>query len=107
MVEERDTVWLEVLEKNGMHQDNTNSTVDASGGTETPDKKTEIILTEEEERFAKKFHPDVSKIDKPCQIVLRHVSGRGVSMKKQGEKKHDVKSDTMKKCLLDFPDQFL
>ena len=28
-------------------------------------------------------------------------------MKKQGARKRDVKPDTLKKCLLDFPDQFL
>ena len=32
---------------------------------------------------------------------------RDVSMKKQGARKHDVKTDTLKKRLLDFPGQFL
>ena len=64
------------------------------GGNETPVKKAKIILTEEEEKFDKQFHPVASKMDKPRKIDLRHVSGRGVSMKKQGARKHDVKSDT-------------
>ena len=61
-----------------------------------------MMLTEEEGRFAKKFKHAVSKIDKPRQIVVRHVSDRGVSMKKQGPRKHDVKSETLKNRLLDF-----
>ena len=47
-----------------------------------------------------------SKIDKTRKINLRHVSGRGGSMKKQGARKNDVKPDTLKKRLLDFPGQF-
>ena len=108
MVEERDLVTgcLEVLEKNGIHQGKTNSTDTASGGTESPAKKVKIMTTEEEERFVIKFQTPVSKIDQLSQVVL-HVSGRGVSMKKQKKRKHDVKTDTLKKSLLDFPDQFL
>ena len=77
-----------------------------SGGNEAPAKKSKIMMTEEEENFAKQFQPVASKMDKPRKIALRHVSDRGVSMKKQGARKHDVKSDTLKKRLLDFPDQF-
>jgi hypothetical protein len=37
------------------------STDDASGGTEAPVKKAKIILTEEQETFAKKFQPAPSR----------------------------------------------
>jgi len=86
---------------------NTNSAGDPSGGTEAPAKKARIMLTEEEQAFAKKFQPAASKIDKARKIDLRHVSGRGASGKKKGATKHDVKPETLKKRLLDFPDQFL
>ena len=85
---------LEILGEQSGTPDETNSTDTASGGTcrtEAPAKKTTINLTEVEERFVKKFQPVVSKIDKPWKIVVRHVSVRGVSMKKQGTRKHDVK----------------
>jgi hypothetical protein len=72
----------------------------ASGGTESPDKKVKITLTEEEENFAKKFRPSVSKIDKERKIPLRHVSGRGSFIKKQGARKHDVNPETMKQRLM-------
>ena len=49
----------------------------------------------------------MSKFDKARKVALRHVSGRGVSFKKQGARKHDVKSKTLKKRLMDFSDQFL
>ena len=51
--------------------------------------------------------PKSTKRDKTWKITLRHVSDRGVSMKKQGARQHDVKPVTLKKHLLDFPDQFL
>ena len=91
-----------VLELSGT----ADSTGTASGGTEAPTKKVKITLTEEEENFAKKFHPAASKIDKERKIPLRHVSGRGSSIKKQGARKHDVKPETMKHRLKDFPNQF-
>ena len=34
-------------------------------------------------------------------------TGGGASLKNQGARKHDVKTETMKQSLLDFPDQFL
>ncbi len=92
-----------VLEQSGT----VDSAGAASGGTESPVKKAKITLTEEEENFAKKFRPPASKIDKERIIPLRHVSGRGSSIKKQGARKHDVKPETMKQCLMDFPNQFL
>jgi len=55
----------------------------------------------------KKFQSVPSKIDKARKIDLRHVSDRGVSMKNQSSRTHDVKPETLKKSLLDFPDLFL
>ena len=49
-----------------------------------------IMPTEEDEKFVKKFQPVTSKIDESRKITLRQVVGRGVSLKKQGERKHDV-----------------
>jgi len=92
-----------VLEQSGT----ADSAGAASGGTEAPAKKAKITLTEEEENCAKKFRPAASKIDKERKIPLRHVSGRGSSIKKQGARKHDVKPETMKQRLMDFPNQFL
>ncbi len=92
-----------MLEESGT----ADSTGAASGGTEVPAKKAKITLTEEEENFAKKFRPPASKIDKERKIPLRHVSGRGSSIKKQGARKHDVTPETMKQRLMDFPNQFL
>ena len=92
-----------VLEQSGT----ADSTGAASGGTEAPAKKAKITLTEEEENFAKQFRPAASKIDKERKITLRHVSGRGSSIKKQGTRKHDVKPQTMKQSLMDFSNQFL
>jgi hypothetical protein len=66
-----------VLEQSGT----VDSAGAASGGTESPAKKAKITLTEEEENFAKKFRPAASKIDKERKIPLRHVSGRGSSIK--------------------------
>ena len=60
------------------------STGASSAGTEAPAKKAKITLTEEQERFAKQFHPAASKIDQTRKIPTRHVSGRGASIKKQG-----------------------
>ena len=59
-----------------------------------PVKKTKIMLTEEEEKLTKKFRSDVSKIDKLRQIVLRHVSGRGVSMRKKKEQENIMSNST-------------
>ena len=78
------------------------STGDLSSGTETPAKKAKITLTEEQERFAKQFHPDASKIDRTRKITVRHVSGRGSSTKKQVARQHDVKPDTLKNRMLQF-----
>ena len=102
-----DNVSENDLEIVGEQSGTTDSTRTVSEGNEASVKKANIMLTEEEEKFAKQFQPAASKMDKPRKIALRHVSGRGVSMKKQGARKHDVKSDTLKKRLLDFPDQFL
>ena len=70
--------------------DNTNSTGDSSGRTESSVKKTNIILTEMEQVFTSLFKSVVSKIDKRRKIDLQHVSDRCVSLKKQGGRKHDV-----------------
>ena len=78
------------------------STGASSAGTEALAKKAKITLTEEQERFAKQFHPAASKIDRTRKITVRHVSGRGSSTKKQGARQHDVKPDTLKKCVLQF-----
>ena len=53
-------------------------------------KKAKIMLTEKEQAFASLFQPAESKIDKPREIDLRRVSGRDVSLKQQGARKHDV-----------------
>ncbi len=45
--------------------DNTGA---SSARTEAPAKKAKIILTAEQEEFAKKFHPAASKIDQPRKI---------------------------------------
>ena len=49
----------------GEQSGTTDSTRTASGGNEAPTKKAKIMLTEEEEKFAKQFQPAPSKIDKP------------------------------------------
>ena len=85
-----------VLEQSGT----VDSTVTSSAGTEAPAKKAKITLTEEQERFAKQFHPAASKIDRTRKITVRHVSVRGSSTKKQGARLHDVKPDTLKKRVL-------
>ena len=105
--EDDDNVSENDLEIVGEQSGTADSTRAASGGNEAPVEKTKIILTEEEEKFTEQFQHAASKMDKPRKIALRHVSDRGVSMKKQGARKHDVKPDTLKKRLLDFPDQFL
>ena len=92
-----------VLEQSGT----ADSTGASSAGTKAPAKKANMTLTTEQEKFAKQFHPAASKIDRPRKIPTRHVTGRGASMKKQGARRHDVKSDTLQKRLLNFPDQFL
>ena len=66
-----------------------------------------MTLTEEQERFAKQFLPAASKVVRTRTISVRHVSGRGSSTRKQGARLHDVKPDTLKKRVLEFPDQFL
>ena len=105
--EDDDNVSDNDLEIVGEQSSTVDSIRSESGGNEAPAKKAKIMLTEEEETFVKQFQPVASKRDKPRKIALRHVSDRGVSMKKQGARKHDVKPDTLKKRLLDFPDQFL
>jgi hypothetical protein len=97
---------LEILDEQSDTSDvagDTNSTGGTSGGTETPAKKTKIMMTEQEHEFVKKFQPTASKTDKTRKVLLRHVSGRGAS----GGRKHDVKPETLKTCLLQFADQFL
>ena len=81
-----------VLEQSGT----ADSTGVASGGTEARAKKAKLTLTEDEKIFAKKFLPAASKIDKERKKALRHVTGRGSSVKRQGARKHDVKPETMK-----------
>jgi hypothetical protein len=95
------------LEIVGEESGTTDSTGASSAGTETPDKKTKITVTAEEQKFAKQFHPAASKIDQPRKIPTRHVTGRGASIKKQGTRRHDVKPGTLYKRLLNFPDQVL
>ncbi len=91
----------------GEESGTADSTGALSAGTEAPVKKAKITLTAEQEKFAKQFHPAVSKIEQERKISTRHVSGRGASIKKQGTRRHDVKPDTLQKRLLNFPDQFL
>ncbi len=91
----------------GEHSGTADSTGASSAGTEAPAKKAKITLTEEQERFAKQFLPDASKVVRTRKISVRHVSGRGSSTRKQGARLHDVKPDTLKKRVLQFPDQFL
>ena len=81
--------------------------VASSTGTEAPAKKAKMTLTEEQERFANQFLPAASKVVRTRKISERHVSGRGSSTRKQGARLHDVKPDTLKKRVLEFPDQFL
>jgi hypothetical protein len=95
------------LEIVGEESGTADSTGASSAGTETPDKKAKITLTTEQQKFAKQFHASASKIDQPRKMPTRHVTGRGVSIKKQGTRRHDVKPDTLHKRLLNFPDQFL
>jgi hypothetical protein len=54
---------LEILGEQSVTADTTNSTGDASGGTESPVKKTKTILTEDQGTFAKMFLPTPSKIN--------------------------------------------
>ena len=102
-IDDSENVLEIVLEQSGT----ADSTGVASGGTEAPAKKAKITLTEAEENFTKKFRPAASKIDKERKIHLRHVKGRGSSIKKQGARKHDVKPETMNKRLVDFPNELL
>jgi hypothetical protein len=77
---------------------NTNSTDTTSGGTESPVKKTKIMLTEKEQAFSSLFQPVAS--NKPRKIDLRDVSVRGSSLKSQGSTKHDVVCHTFTPLLL-------
>ena len=56
---------LEILGEQSGTADTTNSTGDASGGTEAPAKKVKTILTQDQETFTKMFSTAQSKIDKP------------------------------------------
>ena len=67
----------------GEQSGTVHSTGTASGGTESPAKKSKITFTEEQEAFAQQFKSASSKIDKTRKINLRHVSDRGGSMEKQ------------------------
>ena len=58
----------------------TNSTGAASGETEAPAKKAKIMLTEKQQAFVKMFQPAASKIDKPRNIEIRHVLGKGACL---------------------------
>ena len=69
----------------GEQSGTTDSTRTVSEGNEASVKKTKIMMTEEEQEFAKMFSTDVSKIDKPRIIELRHVPGRGVSSKNKDQ----------------------
>jgi hypothetical protein len=71
---------------------NTNSTCAASGGTETPAKKAEVMQTPEHQAFVHKFKPAVSKMDKPRKSQLGHISGRGASTKSFLMQQQDMKS---------------
>ena len=48
---------LEMLGEQSGTTDETNSTGDASGGTEAPAKKVKTMLTQDQETFAKMFLP--------------------------------------------------
>ena len=68
----------------------TDSTDVVSEGTESPVKKTKIMLTEEKESLVKKFQSAVSKIEKMQKLTLRQVSGRGFSfIQSEYRDKHD------------------
>jgi hypothetical protein len=60
----------------GQQSCTTDSTGDSLSETETPDKKSKITLTEEQERFAKQFHPVTSKIDKTRKITFNRFRNR-------------------------------
>lgn len=88
---------------------NTNGKRAATEGTESeaPTKKPKSILTAAQHTFTQKFKPPPSKVDKPRKLQVRNVTGRGASMKKNGARKGDVKPDTLKKRLEEFPTHFL
>ena len=58
---------LEIVSEQSGSVDSTDT---ASGGTEVSVKKTKIMLTEEQETFAKKFQPSTSKIEKTRKLTL-------------------------------------
>ena len=62
MIEESIKVSLYSVSENdleivGEQSGPVDSTLDASGGNEVPDKKTKITLTEEQETFTQQFNP--------------------------------------------------
>ena len=61
----------------------------------------------EQQMFTQKVQPSPSKLDKKRKVPVRHVQGRGASMKKNGGRRGDVKTDTLKKRLDEFPTHFL
>ncbi len=68
------------LEIVGEEPGTTDSTGASSAGTEAPAKKAKITLTAEQEKFAKQFHPTVSKIEQtrmklPCGFMRETYSG--------------------------------
>ena len=68
--EDDDSVSENDLEIVGEQSGPVDSTLDASGGNEVPDKKAKITLTEEQETFTQQFNPVSSKIDKTRKINL-------------------------------------
>ena len=84
--------------------DNTNGKHVPTGGTlsESSPKKTQDHNDINQQTFTEKFKSPPSKVDKTRKIVLRHVQGRRVSMKKNGGRRGDTKSDTLKKSLDEF-----
>jgi hypothetical protein len=65
------------------------------------------VPRQQEQTLVQKFKPPPSKVDKTRTIVLRHVEDRGESKKKNRGWRGDVKPDTLKKILDEFPTDFL
>ena len=77
---------------------NTNSTGAASGGTEAPAKKAQIMLTEKQQAFVKMFQSAASQIDKPRKIEVRHVLGRDASFKEPETMKKRLLTSSLNSC---------
>ena len=66
-------------------------------------QKPKSTMTAEQQTFTQKFKTPPSKVDKTRKITQRQVQYRGVSMKKNGRRRGDVKSDTLKKRRISYP----